>query len=93
MGDVTFPGIVTATAAAAIVGFNATPYPVEAKAYVVEQPGPTSWQLTDLTVEPSISEFPNQIAAVFASLSEGQEPLGSDFETIWDANLDKLYEF
>ena len=33
-----------------------------------------------------------EISQVFASLSEGQEPLGSEFEAVWDENLDVLYE-
>lgn len=31
-----------------------------------------------------------EISQVFASLSEGQEPLGSEFEAVWDENLDVL---
>ena len=33
-----------------------------------------------------------EISQVFASLSEGQEPLGSEFEAVWDENLDILYQ-
>lgn len=36
--------------------------------------------------------FEDQVAAIFANLSKGQEPLGSDFEKVWDENIDKLYE-
>jgi len=36
--------------------------------------------------------FEREIAGVYASLSEGQEPLGAEFEAIWDANVDSLYE-
>lgn len=34
----------------------------------------------------------DDLAAVYASLSEGQQPLGADFEAVWDANAEKLYE-
>lgn len=98
MNEVTFPGVLTATAAAAIVSLNAGSYPggsypKETKAFVVEQPSPTAGQLTDLAIEPTAETFANEIAAVYASLSEEQEPLGKDFEDVWDANVDKLYEF
>ena len=33
-----------------------------------------------------------EISQVFASLSEGQEPLGPEFEAVWDENLDVLYQ-
>ena len=33
-----------------------------------------------------------EISQVFASLSEGQEPLGYEFEAVWDENLDVLYQ-
>ncbi len=38
------------------------------------------------------AEFAQEIATVFASLSEGQEPLGAEFEAAWDANVDALYQ-
>ena len=44
-------------------------------------------------VEPSTAQdFGREIAAVYASLSEGQEPLGAEFEAVWDANVADLYE-
>ncbi|MDG4604095.1 MAG: hypothetical protein P9C55_15170 [Defluviicoccus sp.] len=47
-----------------------------------------------LTFPPVFAEadFARQIAEVYAVLSEGQEPLGADFEAVWDANVDILYE-
>jgi len=36
--------------------------------------------------------FANGIAQIYASLLDGQEPLGSDFEKIWDENTGYLYE-
>lgn len=38
------------------------------------------------------ADFARQIAEVYAVLSEGQEFLGADFEAVWDANVDVLYE-
>ncbi len=37
-------------------------------------------------------DFAREIAEFYAFLSEGQEPLGSEFEAVWDANVDNLYE-
>jgi hypothetical protein len=93
MGEVFFPGIVTATAAAALVYLNPGPYPIDAKAYVVEHPSPTTGHLANLILEPTTANFANGLAAIYASLSERQEPLGPEFEAVWDANVDKLYEF
>ena len=36
--------------------------------------------------------FAREIAQVYAALSDGQEPLGAEFEAVWDANVDSLYE-
>lgn len=38
------------------------------------------------------SYFAGRISEFYASLSKGQEPLGFEFESVWDANVDKLYE-
>jgi hypothetical protein len=32
------------------------------------------------------------IARAFAKIAEGQEPLGADFEAVWDANTERLHE-
>jgi len=37
-------------------------------------------------------DFAREIAGLYAGLLEGQEPLGADFEAVWDANVDILYE-
>lgn len=37
-------------------------------------------------------DFAREIAGLYADLLEGQEPLGADFEAVWDANVDVLYE-
>lgn len=36
--------------------------------------------------------FAGRISEFYASLLKGQEPLGLEFESVWDANVDKLYE-
>lgn len=38
------------------------------------------------------ADFGHEIASVYALLSEGQEPLGAEFEAIWDENVASLYE-
>jgi hypothetical protein len=45
-----------------------------------------------LTQQPNVSVFAREIAKVYAALSDGQEPLGAEFEAVWDANVDSLYE-
>ena len=39
-----------------------------------------------------IQEFGQKIASVYAALAEGQKPLGKEFESVWDANIEQLYE-
>ena len=38
-----------------------------------------------------LREFANNIASVYAKLLEGQEPLGAEFEAVWDAHAEELY--
>lgn len=47
-----------------------------------------------LKIQPmyATSIFAQEISAFYNVLTQGQEPLGSDFEAVWDANVDKLYE-
>ena len=40
----------------------------------------------------TMHDFAQEIAQIFSSLSEDQEPLGSEFEAVWDENLDVLYQ-
>ena len=37
-------------------------------------------------------DFEKELARIFVSLLEGQEPLGREFEAIWEENLDALYQ-
>jgi hypothetical protein len=89
------------TATAAIVGFNAalaigaSSWPAPEPLYSTIQSNSTysffekSLQVSPATTSP---DFANDIAGVFAALSEGQQPLGADFEAVWDANVDALYQ-
>ncbi|GBF26239.1 hypothetical protein MnTg02_01276 [bacterium MnTg02] len=38
------------------------------------------------------TDFASEVAEFYAALLKGQEPLGADFEAIWDSNVDSLYE-
>lgn len=99
MNEIVIPRKVTATAA--IVGLNAaiamggTNWPAPAPLYVTTQSKPTySFFEKSLLVVPSTPshDFAHEIASVFASLSEGQQPLGAEFEAVWDENVDSLYQ-
>ncbi len=35
--------------------------------------------------------FVREIDRIFVTLSKGQEPLGAEFEAVWDTNVDILY--
>ena len=39
-----------------------------------------------------IQKFAQEIASVYGALAEGQKPLGREFEAVWDANIEQLYE-
>lgn len=53
----------------------------------------SSFEETLVSSEDSdIREFAQEIASVYATLAEGQKPLGREFEDIWDANIEQLYE-
>lgn len=85
----------------AVVGLTAAiaagvTWPIyETPAFFAEHSRPTySFFEESLTLaEPSTAQdFGREIVAVYASLSEGQEPLGAEFEAVWDANVADLYE-
>ena len=40
----------------------------------------------------STEEFAQGLAEIYADLLERQEPLGAEFQKVWDENVDKLYE-
>lgn len=70
-----------------VAGINVAP------AYEVDEGRPTYSSYRSLG-EGSVSsdDFGREIASIYAMLSESQEPLGADFEAVWDANVDSLYE-
>ena len=39
-----------------------------------------------------MQKFAQEIASIYADLAAKQEPLGREFEVVWDANVDQLYE-
>lgn len=86
-----------ATATAAIVGLNAAlaigqaTWPAPEPLYVTDQNSPT-FSFFDVSLNTTDQDFAKEIASVFAELSKGQEPLGAEFEAVWDDNLDALYE-
>jgi hypothetical protein len=99
MNEISFPRSVTATAA--IVGLNAAlaagsaTWPARESVYITSQTIPTfSFFETERTAAPETTshDFAQQIAAIFASLSEDQEPLGAEFENAWDSNIHDLYQ-
>lgn len=99
MNEIVFPRKVTATAA--IVGFNAAlavgsaTWPAHEPVYQTDQSIPTfSFFEKSLVVAPAtnLHDFAQEIASIFADLSDGQKPLGAEFEAVWDANVDLLYQ-
>lgn len=37
-------------------------------------------------------DFARELTAIYASLLESQEPLGAEFEAVWEANIPEMYE-
>lgn len=72
-----------------------TEWPVHKPIYSTNQSSPTfSFFEASCAAAPkmTVHDFAQEISQVFASLSEDQEPLGSEFEAVWDENLDVLYQ-
>lgn len=72
-----------------------TEWPVHKPIYSTNQSSPTfSFFEASCAAEPkmTVHDFAQEISQVFTSLSEDQEPLGSEFEAVWDENLDVLYQ-
>lgn len=62
-------------------------------AYVTPRDGSTfSYFDKSLKFGSTAQDFADSVARVYASLLQGQEPLGAEFEAIWDANVADLYE-
>ena len=72
-----------------------TEWPVHESTYSMNQSSPTfSFFEASCAAEPKMTahDFAQEVSQIFASLSDGQEPLGSEFEAVWDENLDVLYQ-
>ncbi len=100
--SINFPTTATATAIVARI-FGMTPnqedWPKNELIYVVQQNAASfsSYESSmlmgrDNMVSAAAQEFSNEIAEIYSALALGQEPLGSEFEAIWDANAIDLYE-
>ena len=99
MNEIVLPRKVSATVA--IDGLNATlalgsaSWPAHDPVYVTTQSIPTfsffEKSLAD-TPTTTLHDFAQEIASIFVSLSEGQQPLGAEFEAVWDASVDALYQ-
>lgn len=83
----------------AAVGFlaamAATPnWPVRGTpAYLTPRDGPTfSYFEQSLKFSSTAQDFADGVARFYASLLHGQEPLGAEFEAVWDANVADLFE-
>lgn len=38
------------------------------------------------------TDFSTEVTSIYTNLLASQEPLGAEFEAIWDANIGQLYE-
>lgn len=96
-------GIVSPTVAGAVMAFSAAVaagpihWPVQGiPGYVVPQiVGTYSFaneRIEIVVPKVGTAGFAKDIAEIYAAFTEGQEPLGRDFEAVWDANVAVLYE-
>jgi hypothetical protein len=77
----------------ALIGGAATWPAPETPAYLTQRDSSTfSYFEKSLTLASWAQDFAAGVARVYASLLLGQEPLGAEFEAIWDANVAALYE-
>lgn len=54
----------------------------------------SAFTVETLKIQPTsaIPNFAQEISAFYSELTRGQSPLGAEFEAVWDANVDRLYE-
>ena len=77
------------------VGMGTVEWPKHEPIYVTTESNPTFSPFGVFFVSApteSLEGFSQDMTEIFASLSEGQEPLGPEFEAVWDENLDALYQ-
>lgn len=78
---------------AAIAAGTATWPAPDTPAYVTLRDRPTfSYFEKSLKFGSTAQDFADGVARVYAYLLQDQEPLGADFEAVWDANVSDLYE-
>lgn len=78
---------------AAIVSATTTRPLRDIPAYVTVRDGSTfSYFEKSLKFGSTAQDFTDGVASVYASLLQGQEPLGAEFEAVWDAHVADLYE-
>ena len=99
MNEIVLPYKTTATTSvfvfSAPLAVGNAEWPVHKPAYSTSQSSPTfSFFEVSCVVKPemAVHDFAQEVSQIFTSLSEGQEPLGSEFEAVWDENLDVLYQ-
>lgn len=73
------------------------PWPTQESNYKVSQNTPSYSNyignlISDYALSVPLQIFASQIGMIYSALSDGQEPLGSEFEAVWDAHLHELYE-
>ena len=84
--------VVMGLSAAIVAGTAAWPVR-DTPAYVTLRDGSTfSYFEKSLRFGSTAQDFADGVARVYASLLQGQEPLGAEFEAVWDANVSDLYE-
>jgi len=95
-------GLFTGLATAALVAVNTASPEITAPTedtqaqfpIVFAAQPPSTFSFFERTVERIAMQepFEKEVAVFFAALAEKQEPLGSEFENIWNKNSDDLYE-
>ena len=103
MNDIVhFPTITTATTTAVVdnavsILADPAPWPTHEFTYKVSQDAPSFSNyirtlISDYELSVTLQTFASEIEMIYSALSEDQEPLGSEFEAVWDAHLHELYE-
>lgn len=103
MNDIVhFPTTTAATTTAVVddavsISADPAPWPTHEFTYKVSQDTPSFSNyirtlISDYELSVTLQTFASEIGMIYSALSEDQEPLGSEFEAVWDAHLHELYE-
>ena len=88
--------VTTIVAVSAALAAGQVAWPIrECGTYTIERAASSySPFITGIKTAPLMNEetFAKEIASIYAKLAANQETLGSEFEAIWDANIELLYE-